>query len=330
MSQITVLAVVLGIAIAFPLALIARRYPRLESTILGVSTGIYTIPSLALFPLLVPFTGLSRTTVVIGLALYALTILVRAVLEGLRSVPDDVRESATGLGYGPTRLLVRIELPLAIPVIMAGLRVATVSTVALTTVGSLVAYGGLGQPDQGRRQHQLPRRADDRRHPVRRAGDRARPRDRDRATADHAVDPGCAGMTVFRDTWDYLTTGANWTGDAGMLHLLVQQLLLTVHGAGPGPGHRPADRAVAGSPRPWRTARDQRLERRPRRPDLRPAGTLRHRRLPGHSGVRTLRTGRWRRSSRWRCSRCRRSSPTPTSPCARCRPSASRRPTAWG
>jgi osmoprotectant transport system permease protein len=143
--QITVLAVVLGILIAFPLALLARRYPRLESTILGVSTGIYTIPSLALFPLLVPFTGLSRTTVVIGLALYALTILVRAVLEGLRSVPDDVRESATGLGYGATRLLVRIELPLAIPVIMAGLRVATVSTVALTTVGSLVAYGGLGQ-----------------------------------------------------------------------------------------------------------------------------------------------------------------------------------------
>jgi osmoprotectant transport system permease protein len=143
--QITVLAVVLGMLIAFPLALIARRYPRLESSILGVSTGIYTVPSLALFPLLVPFTGLSMTTVVIGLALYALTILVRAVLEGLRSVPDDVRESASGLGYGPTRLLFKIELPLAIPVIMAGLRVATVSTVALTTVGSLVAYGGLGQ-----------------------------------------------------------------------------------------------------------------------------------------------------------------------------------------
>jgi osmoprotectant transport system permease protein len=143
--HITVLAVVLGMLIAFPLALVARRYTGLESSILGVSTGIYTIPSLALFPLLVPFTGLSMTTVVIGLALYALTILVRAVLEGLRSVPDEVRESATGLGYGPTKLLFRIELPLAIPVIMAGLRVATVSTVALTTVGSLVAYGGLGQ-----------------------------------------------------------------------------------------------------------------------------------------------------------------------------------------
>jgi osmoprotectant transport system permease protein len=141
---ITVISVLLGVVIAFPLALLARRIPRLESTILGVSTGIYTIPSLALFPLLVPFTGLSPTTVVIGLALYALTILVRAMLEGLRAVPAEVRESATGLGYGPTKLLFRVELPLALPVIMAGLRVATVSTVALTTVGSLVAYGGLG------------------------------------------------------------------------------------------------------------------------------------------------------------------------------------------
>jgi len=142
--QITVVAVLLGIAIAFPLALVARRFPRLQSGILGVSTGIYTIPSLALFPLLVPFTGITATTVVIGLALYALTVLVRSMLEGLSGVPDDVRESATGLGYGATRLLFRVELPLAVPVIMAGLRVATVSTVALTTVGSLVSYGGLG------------------------------------------------------------------------------------------------------------------------------------------------------------------------------------------
>jgi osmoprotectant transport system permease protein len=141
---ITVVSVLLGLLIAFPLALLARRFVRLESTILGISTGIYTIPSLALFPLLVPFTGLSPTTVVIGLALYALTVLVRAMLEGLRAVPEEVRESATGLGYGAGRLLFRVELPLALPVIMAGLRVATVSTVALTTVGSLVAYGGLG------------------------------------------------------------------------------------------------------------------------------------------------------------------------------------------
>lgn len=142
--QITVIAIVVSVLIAFPLALLARRLPRLEAGILGLSTAVYTIPSLALLPLLVPFTGLSMTTVVIGLALYALTILVRSILEGLRSVPDEVRESATGLGYGPTRRLFRIELPLALPVMMAGLRVATVSTVALTTVGTIVSYGGLG------------------------------------------------------------------------------------------------------------------------------------------------------------------------------------------
>lgn len=142
--EITVASVLLGILIAFPLALLARRLSRLESGVLGVTTAIYTIPSLALFPLMVPFTGLSATTVVIGLALYALTILVRSMLEGLRAVPADVRESATGLGYGAGRLLFKVELPLALPVMMAGLRVATVSTVALTTVGSLVDYGGLG------------------------------------------------------------------------------------------------------------------------------------------------------------------------------------------
>ncbi len=141
---ITVAAVLLGVLVAFPLALVARRLPRLETAILGTATAIYTIPSLALFPLMVPFTGISATTVVIALALYALTILVRSMLEGLRSVPVEVRESARGMGYGSTRLLVLVELPLALPVIMAGLRVATVSTVALTTVGSLVSYGGLG------------------------------------------------------------------------------------------------------------------------------------------------------------------------------------------
>ncbi len=142
--QITAWALVLGIIIALPLALVARRLPRLQGSILGTATMIYTIPSIALFPLLVPFTGISDKAVIIGLALYALTILVRSMLAGLTGVPEEVRESARGLGYGRTRLLVRVELPLALPVIMAGLRVATVSTVALTTVGALVSYGGLG------------------------------------------------------------------------------------------------------------------------------------------------------------------------------------------
>jgi osmoprotectant transport system permease protein len=141
---ITALSVLLGLALAFPLALLARRYRRLEGIIVGTTTAIYTIPSLALFSLLLPMTGISATTVVIGLTLYSLTILVRNVLEGLRAVPADVRESALGMGYGRARLLVGVELPLSVPAVMAGLRVATVSTVALTTVGSIVGYGGLG------------------------------------------------------------------------------------------------------------------------------------------------------------------------------------------
>lgn len=141
---IVVASVLLGLAVAVPLALLARRYRKLEGLIVGTTTAIYTIPSLALFSLLVPVTGLGATTVVIGLGLYSLTILVRNILEGLRAVPADVRESALGMGYAARRLLWRVEVPLALPAIMAGLRVATVSAVALTTVGAILDYGGLG------------------------------------------------------------------------------------------------------------------------------------------------------------------------------------------
>lgn len=142
---IVLASVLLGLVLAVPLALAARRYRRVEGLIVGATTAIYTIPSLALFSLLVPVTGLRGRTVLIGLALYSLTILVRALLDGLASVPDDVRESALGMGYGRNRLLWRVEVPLALPTIVAGLRVATVSTVALATVGAILDYGGLGQ-----------------------------------------------------------------------------------------------------------------------------------------------------------------------------------------
>lgn len=141
---ITVVSVLLGLLIAFPLALLARRYRKLEWFVVGATTALYTIPSLALFSLLLPLTRLTPTTVVVGLVLYSLTILVRNLLEGLNAVPAEVRESALGMGYSNRRLLFRVELPLALPSIMAGLRVATVSTVALTTVGAIIGYGGLG------------------------------------------------------------------------------------------------------------------------------------------------------------------------------------------
>lgn len=142
--EIVVSSVLLGLAVAIPLALLARRYRKLEGLVVGTTTAIYTIPSLALYSLLVPLTGLGVTTVVIGLGLYSLTILVRNILEGLRAVPAEVRESAVGMGYARGRLLWRVEVPLALPAIMAGLRVATVSAVALTTVGAILDYGGLG------------------------------------------------------------------------------------------------------------------------------------------------------------------------------------------
>jgi osmoprotectant transport system permease protein len=130
--------------VALPLALLARRYRKLEGPVVGTTTALYTIPSLALFALLLPITGLTATTVVVGLVLYSLTILVRNVIEGLASIPPDVVEAARGMGYGSGRLLFTVELPLALPSVMAGLRIATVSTVALTTVGAIVSYGGLG------------------------------------------------------------------------------------------------------------------------------------------------------------------------------------------
>jgi osmoprotectant transport system permease protein len=142
---LTVISVGLGLLLALPLALLARRSRRLETLIVGLAGIIYTIPSLALFAVLAPVTGLTQTTVVIGLTAYTLLVLVRNVLAGLQGVPEDVVEAARGMGLGPGRLLWRVQLPLAVPAILAGVRVATVSTVALVTVGAVVSNGGLGQ-----------------------------------------------------------------------------------------------------------------------------------------------------------------------------------------
>jgi osmoprotectant transport system permease protein len=143
--RLTVLAVLIGTVIALPLALVGRRFHWLAAPLLGVSTVVYTIPSLALFALLFPLSGLSSTTVLVGLVAYSLVILLRNFLAGLAAVPADVREAARGMGYGSGRLFAQVDVPLALPAFMAGLRIATVSTVALTTVGVLVGHGGLGQ-----------------------------------------------------------------------------------------------------------------------------------------------------------------------------------------
>ncbi len=144
-ASLTVQAVLIALAIAFPLAVLAQQVTWLSSPVLGTAGVLYTVPSFALFALLAPFTGIGRTTVLIGLVMYALLVLVRNILIGLRGVDRDVVNAARGLGYGRWRLLVGVELPNALPSIVAGLRIATVSTVALTTVGVVVGYGGLGQ-----------------------------------------------------------------------------------------------------------------------------------------------------------------------------------------
>jgi osmoprotectant transport system permease protein len=142
---LTFWAVLLGFLIAFPLALLAVRYRRLYPPVIGVTGVLYTIPSIALFVFLIPWTGLSRTTALVPLVAYTLLILIRNIVAGLDGVPPEVREAAQGMGYRPLRQLFSVELPLALPAIVAGIRIATVTTIGLITVTALIGQGGLGQ-----------------------------------------------------------------------------------------------------------------------------------------------------------------------------------------
>ena len=142
---LTLIAVGMGLVISVPLALLAWRFRWLESPVLGATGLIYTIPSLALFAFFVPITGLTRTTAEIGLIGYTLLILVRNTVAGLDGVSEDVREAARGMGFRPLRQLLRIDLPLAVPAIVAGVRIATVTTIGLVTVTALIGQGGLGK-----------------------------------------------------------------------------------------------------------------------------------------------------------------------------------------
>lgn len=144
--ELTLIAVGIGFAIAFPLALVAHRYGRLEQPIGVFSALLYTIPSLALFQILVPFTGITWTTVEIALVSYTLVILFPSMVVGLRNVPTDVVEAAQGMGLTRRQILLRVELPLAVPAIIGGLRIAVVSTVAIATIAATLLPDGLGYP----------------------------------------------------------------------------------------------------------------------------------------------------------------------------------------
>lgn len=142
--ELTAIAVGVGFVIAFGLALLIIRRPRLEAPVTFATGTLYTIPSLALFALLIPYTGLSILTAEIGLVSYTLLILIRNIVRGIRGVPADVREAAIGMGYTPRDRLWRVEVPLALAVIIAGVRVATISTIGLVTVTALIGQGGFG------------------------------------------------------------------------------------------------------------------------------------------------------------------------------------------
>jgi osmoprotectant transport system permease protein len=142
--ELTVLAVVIGFVLSLPIAVFCHRHRVAYAPVTWVAGLLYTIPSLALFVLLIPITGLSTTTSEIGLVSYTLLLLIRGVVVGLDSVPDDAKEAARGMGYTDRQLLWRVEMPLALPVIVAAIRIATVTTVGLVTVTALIGKGGEG------------------------------------------------------------------------------------------------------------------------------------------------------------------------------------------
>ncbi|MEA2248540.1 MAG: osmoprotectant transport system permease protein [Solirubrobacteraceae bacterium] len=144
--KMTAIAIVLGFAIAFAAALIAHRHERFELPFANIASLFYTVPSIAFFQIMVPITGIGWTSIEIALVSYTLLILFRNILTGLREVPADVKEAAEGMGLTRRQTLWRVELPLAMPAIVAGIRVATVTTISLATIAAFITPLGLGAP----------------------------------------------------------------------------------------------------------------------------------------------------------------------------------------
>ena len=145
---LTVIAVGVGFAISLALGLAAHRRRVLYGPVAGIAGLLYTIPSLAAFAVLRPIFGLSLWTAVIPLTTYTLLILYRNTVAGLRAVPPEIHEAALGMGYTPRTRLLRVELPLAVPMIMAGVRLAAVTTIGLVTIAAVIGadkFGGFGQ-----------------------------------------------------------------------------------------------------------------------------------------------------------------------------------------
>jgi osmoprotectant transport system permease protein len=144
--ELTAIAIGVGMVIAFSAAILAYKQDWFETPFSLFSAFLYTIPSLALFELLVQVTGINRFTAEVGLVSYTLLILFRNTLTGLRGVPESAIEAARAMGLTPRQRLLRVEIPLAVPAIMAGVRIATVTTISLATVAAFIGAGGLGAP----------------------------------------------------------------------------------------------------------------------------------------------------------------------------------------
>ena len=144
--ELTAIAVGIGFTIAFAAALTAYSFGWFETPFSIFASFLYTIPSLAFFQLMVPITGLTVTSAEIALVSYTLLILFRNIITGLREVPEDAREAARAMGLTPAQMLWRVDLPLALPAIIAGIRIATVTIISLATVAAYIGVGGLGQP----------------------------------------------------------------------------------------------------------------------------------------------------------------------------------------
>lgn len=143
--RLSYVSILIGLAIALPLGLACVRWRPVYPPVLTGVNVLYAVPSIALFFLMLPYTGFSDWTAIIPLALYTLVILLPNVVDGLRQVPEHVRQAAVAMGFGPLRRLVFVEMPVAVPVVIAGLRVASVATISMVSVASLVGLGGLGQ-----------------------------------------------------------------------------------------------------------------------------------------------------------------------------------------
>ncbi|MFI6479762.1 ABC transporter permease [Nonomuraea sp. NPDC050663] len=136
--------VIVGLLVSLPLGLLCVRWRWLYQPVSGLMNAVYALPSLALFMILLSVTGAEPVTVIIPLTFYAMAVLIPAVVDGLASVPEHVRQSAVAMGFTPLRRLVQVELPIAVPVVLAGMRVVAVSSISLVSVGALIGQGGLG------------------------------------------------------------------------------------------------------------------------------------------------------------------------------------------